>query len=126
MECFHFSCMKWKPNLVLFAIRRNMLQILLKSRNQKVLPKRTNLFFVQVHEDLGRYTNKLKKDEYQRLVLPHPQSVTFAIVSRYFEKIKSIIVMNQKCHHLFIKKNGPQIQFWPHCNWDVSATRCPN
>ena len=52
------------------------------------------------------YLNKEKVEteptSYQKLVLPYPQSFTFAIVSRCFENEK-IIVVKQKCH-LFIKQ----------------------
>ena len=48
----------------------------------------------------------------QKLVLPDPQSITLAIVTRCFEnKNKTIIVVKQK-YHLFIIKNDKQMPNW--------------
>ena len=59
---------------------------------------------------------------FQKLVLPYPQFVTFAIVSRCFEN-KNNNCCETKMPYVY-NKNGPQIHFWPHCDWDVPATWC--
>ena len=49
-----------------------------------------------------KFDDKKIKSKNQKLVLPYPQFITFAIVSRCFENKNTMNVVKQKCH-LFVK-----------------------